>query len=45
MGFNPKLLNNNEEVLLDVRPHWWFITPQVALVVLGLLVLAVAAAL
>jgi uncharacterized membrane protein YdbT with pleckstrin-like domain len=45
VGFNPKLLNNNEEVLLDVRPHWWFITPQVALVVLGLLVLAVAAAL
>ena len=38
-------MNNNEEVLLDVRPHWWFITPQVALVVLGLLVLAVAAAL
>lgn len=44
MGFNPKLLNKNEEVLLDVRPHWWFITPQVALVVLALVVLAVAAA-
>lgn len=45
MGFDPKLLNNNEEVLLDVRPHWWFITPQVALVVLAIVVTAVAAAL
>jgi uncharacterized membrane protein YdbT with pleckstrin-like domain len=45
VGFNPKLLNNNEEVLLDVRPHWWFITPQVALAVLVIVVLAVAAAL
>jgi uncharacterized membrane protein YdbT with pleckstrin-like domain len=45
VGFNPKLLNNNEEDLLDVRPHWWFITPQVALVVLTLVILASAAAL
>lgn len=36
MGFDPKLLNNNEEVLLDLRPHWWFVTPQAALVVLCL---------
>jgi len=45
VGFDPKLLNNNEEVLLDVRPHWWFITPQVALVVLAVIVTAIAAAL
>ena len=31
MGFDRKLLNNNEEILLDLRPHWWFITPQAAL--------------
>jgi len=31
VGFDPKLLNNNEEVLLDLRPHWWFITPPAAL--------------
>lgn len=45
MGFDPKLLNANEEVLLDVRPHWWFITPQAALVVLTIIVISVAAAL
>lgn len=45
MGFDPKLLNANEEVLLDVRPHWWFITPQAALVVLTVIVISVAAAL
>lgn len=45
MAFDPKLLNNNEEVLLDVRPHWWFIVPQAALVVAAVIVTAVAAAL
>jgi uncharacterized membrane protein YdbT with pleckstrin-like domain len=45
VGFDPKLLNNNEEVLLDVRPHWWFIIPQIAIVVPVIVVLAVAAAL
>lgn len=44
MGFDPKLLNNNEEVLLDVRPHWWFITPQAAMAVAAIVVTAVAAA-
>ena len=44
MGFDPKLLNNNEEVLLDVRPHWWFIKPQAAMVVAAIVVTAVAAA-
>lgn len=45
MAFDPKLLNNNEEILLDVRPHWWFITPQAALVVLSIVIVSVAAAL
>ena len=45
MGFDPKLLNSNEEVLLDLRPHWWFIVPQAALVVLAAVATAVAAAL
>lgn len=45
MGFDPKLLNSNEEVLLDLRPHWWFIVPQAALVVLAAVASAVAAAL
>ena len=45
MAFDPKLLNNNEEVLLDVRPHWWFITPQVAMTVVAIVVTAIVAAL
>ena len=35
MAFDRKLLNSNEEILLDLRPHWWFVTPQVAMVVAG----------
>lgn len=45
MGFDTKLLNENEEVLLDLRPHWWFVTPQVALVLAAVIVTAIAAAL
>lgn len=44
MAFDAKLLNNNEEILLDVRPHWWFITPQVALALLVIIVGVIAAA-
>ena len=43
MPFPPKLLNENEQVVLDLRPHWWFMAqPTAALVgaiVLGLFVL------
>ena len=32
MAFPPKLLNDGEEVVLDLRPHWWFFFgPLVAL--------------
>ncbi|HEX4979312.1 MAG TPA: PH domain-containing protein [Acidimicrobiales bacterium] len=24
MAFPPKLLNQDEEIVLDLRPHWWF---------------------
>lgn len=24
MAFPPKLLNEGEEIVLDLRPHWWF---------------------
>lgn len=37
MAFDKKLLNNNEDILLDLRPHWWFIAPQVALALLVLI--------
>lgn len=44
MAFDRKLLNPSEEILLDLRPHWWTITPQVGIVVLALIVLGVATA-
>jgi len=43
VGFDPKLLNNNEDVLLDVRPHWWFIAPQAVLALLVIVAGAVLA--
>ncbi len=43
MPFSPKLLNDNEEIVLDLHPHWeYFVRSGAALVVsslLGLLVL------
>ncbi len=44
MAFPPDMLNDNEEIVLDLRPHWWFIAPAGALlgaaVILGIVVLA-----
>src|SRR3712207_805966 len=32
MGFPRKYLNDDEEIVLDLRPHWWFlIGPALAL--------------
>ena len=43
MPFPPKLLNENEEVVLDLRPHWWFMAKSTAAlvgaIVLGFIVL------
>jgi uncharacterized membrane protein YdbT with pleckstrin-like domain len=33
-----KLLNDSEEVVLDLRPHWWFLVPRLALQVFVLVV-------
>ena len=45
MPFPRKLINEGEEVVLDLRPHWWFMAePTVALLgatALGIIVLAV----
>src|SRR5438309_5074673 len=30
MPFPRKLLNDNEDVILDLRPHWWFLAGPVA---------------
>jgi uncharacterized membrane protein YdbT with pleckstrin-like domain len=32
--FPRKLLNDNEDVILDLRPHWWFLSGPIAAVVL-----------
>jgi membrane protein YdbS with pleckstrin-like domain len=33
MSFPTKLLNEGEEVVLDLRPHWWYLSGPVAVVV------------
>lgn len=45
MGFDQRLLNANEEILLDLRPHWWFVTPQALLLIAAMIVAAIAAGL
>jgi len=42
LAFDRKLLNSNEEILLDLRPHWWFVTPQIAAVIAVIVVAGVA---
>jgi len=41
--FPSKLLNEGEEVILDLHPHWWFLAPPVAGVVAALVVTVAAA--
>ena len=36
MAFPTKLLNEGEEVVLDLHPHWWYLTAPVAAVVVVL---------
>ncbi|HMQ25401.1 MAG TPA: PH domain-containing protein [Acidimicrobiales bacterium] len=44
MAYPKNLLIPGEEVVLDLRPHWWFLTPRalvsVAAIVVGIVVLA-----
>ena len=42
MGFPRKLLFEGEDVVLDIRPHWWFFVGPAALLVAALAVLIVA---
>lgn len=41
MAFPKKLLNEEEEIILDLHPHWWFLVPQLA-ALLGSLVVGLA---
>lgn len=44
MAYPKNLLIQGEEVVLDLRPHWWFLTPRalvsVAAIIVGIVVLA-----
>jgi uncharacterized membrane protein YdbT with pleckstrin-like domain len=43
MAFPRKLLNEGEDVVLDLRPHWWvFVKPALAVIVSAVLVVVVA---
>jgi uncharacterized membrane protein YdbT with pleckstrin-like domain len=43
VAFPTKYLNEGEELVLDLRPHWWFFAGPAAVLALGLLVLAFVA--
>jgi uncharacterized membrane protein YdbT with pleckstrin-like domain len=36
--FPRKLLNDGEDVVLDLHPHWWFFAPHIAALILALAV-------
>ena len=44
MAYPTNLLIPGEEVVLDLRPHWWFLTPRALLsvvaIIVGIVVLA-----
>ena len=37
VAYPSKLLNENETVELDLRPHWWFMVPRLSLLALAVL--------
>ncbi|MEE9416376.1 MAG: PH domain-containing protein [Acidimicrobiales bacterium] len=38
MAFSKDLLSADEEIVLDLRPHWWFLVPAGAILVVSLLI-------
>ncbi|HKH05123.1 MAG TPA: PH domain-containing protein [Acidimicrobiales bacterium] len=42
MAFPRKLLNDDEDIALDLHPHWWFLFPQICLLA-GAIVIGIAA--
>lgn len=37
MAYPAKLLNEGEEIVLDLRPHWWEVAPSTAVLVVALI--------
>lgn len=37
MGYPADLLNRDEEIVVDLRPHWWYIAPSSAVLAVALL--------
>ena len=44
MAFPRKLLNTGEEVVVDLRPHWWFFAGPAAMLLVTVVALVVATA-
>ncbi len=42
MAFSADQLNDEEQVILDLRPHWWFFAPQIAALIVALAIGVVA---
>lgn len=42
MPFPPELLNGGEQVVLDLRPHWWYFARQGAALVVAILIAVIA---
>ncbi len=42
MAFPPKLLNDGEDAVLDLHPHWWYFAKSMSVLV-GLIVLGIVA--
>ncbi len=38
MAFPPELLTDDEQLVLDLRPHWWYLAPSVAYLVVAVLI-------
>lgn len=41
MPFPRKLLYDTEEIVLDLHPHWWYLAPQAAVLVVAIVVFLV----
>lgn len=42
MAFSADQLNDEEQAILDLRPHWWFFAPQIAALIVALAIGVVA---